>query len=95
MTDVRRIHHHRALDDEAPWEPVTTTPPPQHALWLIKRAASVSSEGDFQQTITELCHAVLVALEKGKQGVDMHEYVHALRGVAGYGFPWDDPDRAA
>lgn len=89
VKDLRHLHHHRPLDDEGP----VLTPPPQHTLWLLKRAAAASESGEWNQILTELCHAVLVALEKGPQGVSMHEYVMALRGVAGWGFPFDDPDR--
>lgn len=93
MSDLRRIHHHRQLDDEAPCGEVVTSPPPKHVLWLVKRAVKASEEGDYQAMITELAHAVFVGTFKGPQGISEHELILALRGVAGFGFPWDDPDR--
>lgn len=94
MSDVRRIHHHRPLDDEAP-APELNVDMDHHVLSLIKRAVRASEDGDFQATITELCHAIFVGTTKGRQGATDHDLVVALRGIAGFGFPWDYPDRAA
>lgn len=90
VNDLHHIHHHRSLDDEGP-----TVDMEHHVLSLIRRAVRASEEGDFQATITELCHAVFAGTVKGRQGATDHDLVCALRGIAGFGFPWNDPDRAA
>jgi len=89
-----RIRYLHGLDDEAPCDPEVKVPD-RHALNLVKRASAASLEGDAQRTITELGHAVYAAAFDGPQGVSQHEMILALRQVAGFGFPWDDPDRAA
>lgn len=94
VSEVRPIHHHRPLDDEAP-APDFPVDMDHHVLSLIRRAVKASEEGDFQATITELCHAVFVGTVKGRQGASDHDLICALRGIAGFGFPWNDPDRAA
>lgn len=76
-------------------EGVALTPPDRHTVNLVRRAAASSAEGDWQGTITDLCHAVHVGATKGLQGGSEMELIHELRKVAGFGFPWDDPDRAA
>lgn len=98
MNDLHHIGKHRRIDDEAPTQEPSTPPPTmpaRHVLMLVKRAVRASEQGDFQGTITELCHAVFAGTFKGAQGVSEHEMILALRGVAGFGFPWDDPDRDA
>ena len=80
MSNVRGLFSRR---DEA------VEMPSQHVLNLVLRSVKASEEGDLQAAITELCHAVYVGTFKGPQGISEHELIHALRGIAGFGFPLD------
>lgn len=74
---------------------IVTKPPEQHLLYVLKEARKAFEQGDSQTGLTNLCHAVFVAADKGKQGLTDHELIHELRGFAGFGFdPSDGPEAA-